>query len=65
MMKERVDVTYSQSRTGQSTADGQEVSESQRYQDENTFARLAVSEMQRDLQRVEEQARMAQQDAQA
>jgi molecular chaperone GrpE (heat shock protein) len=43
---------------------GQEGSEGQRRQDESTFARLAISELQRDLQRVDDQARQAQQDAQ-
>ncbi|WP_433297871.1 hypothetical protein ACQPZQ_19650 [Pseudonocardia sp. CA-142604] len=65
-MNEGVGVTSSQSRSGQAAAErSQEVSARQRYEDENTFAHLAVSEMQRDLQRVEDQARMAQQDAQA
>ena len=32
---------------------------SQRYQDERAFVDLTVNELQRDLQRVEDQARMA------
>ena len=58
-------MTSAQSTPKQSTTErGQEGSESQRYQDQSTFSRLAMSELQRDLQRVEDQARMAQQDAQ-
>ena len=53
------DVT-SQTGRQQSTDEGVQ---SQRYQDERALVDLTVSELQRDLQRVEDQTRIAQQDA--
>jgi hypothetical protein len=52
------------SQTGrqQSTTDEGGV-QSQRYQDERALVDLTVSELQRDLQRVEDQTHIAQQDA--
>ena len=38
---------------------GEGGAQSQRYQDERAFVDLTVNELQRDLQRVEDQARMA------
>src|SRR3978361_1211443 len=51
------------SQTGRQQSTDEAGHQSQRYQDERALVDLTVSELQRDLQRVEDQTRMAQQDA--